>query len=210
MPKVKLLEWADLNHVSMVMDDGSIHVVEFASSKVTSSWNQRNTIGKTCNLQVCLSEFMQIRFRLVQCDCYYLYCRNQKTYHHWTSENNIWFKLVKYFGYEYSCYKNSCIIIKYLVFWLFLHVDTVFCPHTLPVQGSLILKHLLQNATRSSMEYRLTADKAYLKRYIDTQLELINRYELDFLIDIFCWSIYCMKLFMQLMAIMIIVCSALD
>ncbi|XP_048744996.2 WD repeat-containing protein 11-like isoform X2 [Ostrea edulis] len=103
MPKVKLLEWADLNHVSMVMDDGSIHVVEFASSKVTSSWNQRNTI------------------------------------------------------------------------------DTVFCPHTLPVQGSLILKHLLQNATRSSMEYRLTADKAYLKRYIDTQLELINRETLNLL-----------------------------
>ena len=41
-PKVSDVEWADLNHSCMVMDDGSIHVVDIASPKVTCKWNQRN------------------------------------------------------------------------------------------------------------------------------------------------------------------------
>ncbi|XP_062567423.1 WD repeat-containing protein 11-like isoform X2 [Saccostrea cucullata] len=105
MPKVQLLEWADLNHISMVMDDGSIHVVDITSSKVTCSWNQRNSM------------------------------------------------------------------------------DTVFCPHTLPVQGSLILKYLLQNATSSTVEYRLSTDKAYMKKAIDDQLRRIDGETLQLLTD---------------------------
>ena len=41
-PKVSDVEWADLNHICVIMDDGSIHVVDKASPKVTCTWNQRN------------------------------------------------------------------------------------------------------------------------------------------------------------------------
>lgn len=39
------MEWADLNHISMVMDDGSIHIVDITSSKITCSWIQRNLMN---------------------------------------------------------------------------------------------------------------------------------------------------------------------
>lgn len=45
-PKVQNIEWADLNHISMVMDDGSIHIVDITSSKTTCSWIQRNSMSE--------------------------------------------------------------------------------------------------------------------------------------------------------------------
>lgn len=44
-PKIQIMEWADLNHISMVMDDGSIHIVDITSSKITCSWIQRNLMN---------------------------------------------------------------------------------------------------------------------------------------------------------------------
>lgn len=45
-PKVQDMEWADLNHISVVMDDGSIHIVDLTSSKITCSWIQRNSMSE--------------------------------------------------------------------------------------------------------------------------------------------------------------------
>ncbi|XP_078312164.1 WD repeat-containing protein 11-like [Crassostrea virginica] len=102
-PKVSDVEWADLNHICMVMDDGSIHVVDIASPKVTCTWNQRN------------------------------------------------------------------------------QTNAVFCPQTLPAQAAMVLKHLLQNASSTTMECVLTPDRAKLKESIDDQINQIDRDTLDFL-----------------------------
>ena len=62
--------------------------------------------------------------------------------------------------------------------------DAVFCPQTLPAQAAMILKHLLQNASSTTMEYVLTPDRAKLKESIDDQINQIDRYTVCFVLCI--------------------------
>ena len=48
----------------------------------------------------------------------------------------------------------------------------------------MILKHLLQNASSTTMEYVLTPDRAKLKESIDDQINQIDRYAVCFVLCI--------------------------
>ena len=67
--------------------------------------------------------------------------------------------------------------------------DAVFCPQTLPAQAAMILKHLLQNASSTTMEYVLTPDRAKLKESIDDQINQIDRYTVCYVL--------CVKILIQ-------------